>query len=98
MSRGQWVVTLVLILVGVVVLAYGILKPLVVAILVGGALVLAFGLRAAGARTLEVGTDPVTAKADFTEPPPTQPPRERGLILPPGADDGETTPESGSDR
>jgi hypothetical protein len=85
-------VTLSLTLLGVVVLAYGVLASKWPAVAAGAVLILSFGHAAAGARKVEAGAgkDTLKVKADYTEPPAREDSREGGLILPPTAEEDAT--------
>jgi hypothetical protein len=78
-AKGRrWKLCIALIVVGLLLLIYGVADHYLAAIIVGAALVLFFGAIGAGARKVRVGADPVRADADFDAPPP---PKTSGRIF-----------------
>jgi len=85
LRRERWWVCLVLCAIGVLSLGYGLIAHYLLATGAGLVLILTFGLAAAGARKVKVGTDRVTAEAEFNAPDP--PPNPSGITYEPKGDD-----------
>jgi hypothetical protein len=75
-GRRFWV-SLALVGLGVIGAIYGVLAPNTYALILGGLLILLFGLVAAGMKRGEAETPLFKVKTDFTAPPPPpQPPED----------------------
>ncbi|HEV2723570.1 MAG TPA: hypothetical protein VGV10_02970, partial [Thermoleophilaceae bacterium] len=69
----RWKVSVALVALGAIALAYGLIAQYAPGVYAGAALIVIFGCVAAGARSVEGGADPIHGKAEFdVTPPPDQ--------------------------